>query len=207
MGGERRHQGLRGPRLFVAERLLLERLEGLVFRQRFVVAQPAPARRGLDQGVQLRQPAGRLVVVIPQRGDDAARFQHPGHLRIRPVEVEPVDGLADDHCVHGAVRQRDLLGRPDERGHGRERLLQFREHLLVRLHRGDLDTQPEQAFADLAGPRREIEYPYRRVPGAYQPPGQCLFRIVRPVRGIGGRSRAERGGAAGVQFGFDAGTG
>ena len=113
-----------------------------------------------------------------------------------PDGIEPVEGLGNDHGIHGATRQRDRLGRPLN-DHGRwHGFVQLRTHALNRLQRQDPRPGRDQEPRQLAGPgsqlqdrptRPEVEcagqgrHRLRRVRGA-----RALIRVradVKPARG------------------------
>ena len=64
---------------------------------------------GIDLGVD------RLEVVGPA-GEDSAGSDHPSHLGVEPVMVEPVEGVGDGHQIDQGVTEGRPLGEGDELG-------------------------------------------------------------------------------------------
>ena len=60
---------------------------------------------------ELAHPRDPLVALVPDQSQPAAGLEHAGDLGQRPVVVEPVEGLRDDHDVVRRVGGRELLGR------------------------------------------------------------------------------------------------
>ena len=70
-------------------------------------------------------------------------------------------GLPGDDGVDGAVRQRDLLRRPDDRRHAGEPGGQLAEHLRGRVDGDDLVPGGDQHLGQQAGAGAEIEHAQR----------------------------------------------
>ena len=109
----------------------------------------------------------------------------------RPLVVEPVKRLPDEHRVDARVVERDRLGGPGERL-GRRR--DPGPHLVQRLDRDHLVPELEQLGGELAGPRAEVEHPQRPVADAEL---DRRARIPRPTALVGLGLRAERARAPG----------
>jgi hypothetical protein len=135
------------------------------------------------------------VGVVPHRGQHAAGPQHPGDLRVGPLAVEPVVGLAGHDSVDRAAGQRDLFCRPGQRGHAGARLDQPVAHPLVRFDRDHLVAEVAQHPAEDAGPGAEIGDAAR---GGAERPDDRLRRVGRPVAVVALGGGAERAGLRGA---------
>jgi hypothetical protein len=68
-----------------------------------------PLHHGIDLG------ADRLEVIGPA-GEDASGTDHPPHLGVETVVVEPVQGEGDGHEIDGGILERSPFGGGDEVG-------------------------------------------------------------------------------------------
>ena len=150
--------------------------------------------------VQPGNPVDPVVVGVPQAGEHAAGRQHPGDLRHRAVQVEPVRRLAGQHGVDGLVRQRYRLRPARRRGHAGQPAVQFGQHVRVGLDRDDarpaaVQGQAGELGGELAGPAprsRILSWcPGGRGDGFERPPDRG-GGVVWPVRGVG-RGRGPEG--------------
>ena len=123
-------------------------------------------------------PGDPLVALVPHQRDLAARPQHPGDLRQRALEVEPVEGLRTDDDVDRAGGQRDLLR---DRAGGRARPEAGR---------------PGAGASPRAGPSRA---PGGRAPPGRRSAGRCRRRAPGPAPGC--RRRASGRPPAGSRDG------
>ena len=173
--GDGGQQGVDGPALPVLELAHLGRPEqaesgcGQALLAGVPGAGPPPQQGDVGLALadlsQRRDPAGPVIVDVPQRGEHTARGEHPGDLGYGPVQVEPVQGLADQDGVDAGVGQRDLFRAAGQGSHRAEVAAEFGEHVRVGLHRRDLGAQADQGGGQLAGPCPQVEHPRRGARG------------------------------------------
>jgi hypothetical protein len=203
VGGDGGEQGIGGPRLPVPELPFLSRAEPAGARLEQLLppglaravapAQQRDAGPALADRGQFGDPVHPVVVHVPQSGEDPAGGEHPGDLRHRAVQVEPVHGLTGQHRVHAGVGQRQLLRAPRRRTYLRHRPPQLGQHLRVGLDRGHLGAQPGQRRGQLAGSRAEVGDADRlAVPDRLERPPDRGLGIVGAVLGVGRGGGAER---------------
>ena len=158
-------------------------------------------RRGaLGRVPQPGDPRHPVVVAVPQRAEHAARGEHPGDLRQRAGQVEPVQRLRAEHRVHRPVGQRDRLRRAAEGAHRRQPGGAVRRASpRPAPPRSRRRRARRAARSACRSPRRGRARAARRCPG---PSGAThhahrVRRVVRPVLGVRGGRRAERRSAPG----------
>ena len=153
-----------------------------------------PDRRGgtghvllvtVDDPAQPGHPVLPLVADIPEQAKLAAAGQDPRHLGDGPVRVDPVPGLRDEHRIHTAVAQRDVLRRPRKNPNIRNGPGQLLPHAARRLDRDHVEAPVAQLPGELPGARPEIKNPAR---ARREQPVDRLRRVGRaaPLVDIGG---------------------